>query len=177
MLSVCKEAVKRRPVLWYSATIKFYVALGLFGADLRLHWAHMPFCWFCLEMSHMWKIIPLPQSCYKAERCCIFLYILWTGSKSQVCIFITKTSLYIFAPLKPHFYIVKLGFTGVYIISLIFAQNIDCGYSLEPPCRGGSNEYPQSTFWAKVWKISEFCLNFFNFWRWNFLYIWIGVFS
>ena len=29
------------------------------------------------------------------------------------------------------------------------AQNVDCGYSLEPPCRGGSNEYPQSTFWAE----------------------------
>ena len=26
------------------------------------------------------------------------------------------------------------------------AQNIDCGYSLEPPRRGGSNEYPQSKF-------------------------------
>ena len=26
------------------------------------------------------------------------------------------------------------------------AQNIDCGYSLEPPLRGGSNEYPQSMF-------------------------------
>ena len=26
----------------------------------------------------------------------------------------------------------------------ISAQNIDCGYSLEPPQRGGSNEYPQS---------------------------------
>ena len=28
----------------------------------------------------------------------------------------------------------------------IFAQNIDCGYSLEPPRRGGSNEYPQYVF-------------------------------
>ena len=27
-----------------------------------------------------------------------------------------------------------------------FAQNIDCGYSLEPPRRGGSNEYPQPMF-------------------------------
>ena len=69
---------------------------------------------------------------------------------------ITKTRLYNFDPLKPHFYIVKLGFTGVYIIFLISAQNIDCGYSLEPPCRGGSNEYPQSMFWAEIWKISEF---------------------
>ena len=31
-------------------------------------------------------------------------------------------------------------------ISHISAQNIDCGYSLEPPRRGGSNEYPQSMF-------------------------------
>ena len=28
----------------------------------------------------------------------------------------------------------------------ISAQNTDCGYSLEPPRRGGSNEYPQSMF-------------------------------
>ena len=34
-------------------------------------------------------------------------------------------------------------------IFLIFAQNIDCGYTLEPPPRGGSNEYPQSMFWSK----------------------------
>ena len=26
------------------------------------------------------------------------------------------------------------------------AQNIDCGYSLVPPQRGGSNGYPQSMF-------------------------------
>ena len=59
---------------------------------------------------------------------------------------ITKTCLYNFDPLKPHFYIVKLGFTGVYIIFLISAQNIDCGYSLELPHQGSSNEYPQSMF-------------------------------
>ena len=34
-------------------------------------------------------------------------------------------------------------------IFLIFAQNIDCGYTLELPRRGGSNEYPQSMFWCK----------------------------
>ena len=38
------------------------------------------------------------------------------------CKYITKTCLYNFDPLKPHFYIVKLGFTGVYIIFLISAQ-------------------------------------------------------
>ena len=35
----------------------------------------------------------------------------------------------------------------------ISAQNIDCGYSLEPPRRGGSNEYPQSMFWAEIRKM------------------------
>ena len=35
---------------------------------------------------------------------------------------ITKTCLYNFDPLKPHFYIVKLGFRGVYITLLISAQ-------------------------------------------------------
>ena len=29
------------------------------------------------------------------------------------------------------------------------AQNIGCGYSLEPPRRGGSNGYPQSVFEQK----------------------------
>ena len=77
---------------------------------------------------------------------------------------ITKTYLYTFDPLKPHFYIVKLGFTGVYIIFLISAQNIDCGYSLEPPYWGGSNEYSQSMFWAEIWKISDFFIWKFHFW-------------
>ena len=49
---------------------------------------------------------------------------------------ITKTCLYNFDPIKPHFYTVKLGFIGVYIffIFIIFlnlGKNIECGYSLE----------------------------------------------
>ena len=31
----------------------------------------------------------------------------------------------------------------------ISAQNIDCGYSLKPPRRGGSNEYPKSMFLSR----------------------------
>ena len=31
----------------------------------------------------------------------------------------------------------------------ISAQKIDCGYSSEPPRRGGSNEYPQSMFLSR----------------------------
>ena len=40
-----------------------------------------------------------------------------------------KTCLYNNDLLKAHFYKVKLGFTGVYIIFLISAQNLDFGYN------------------------------------------------
>ena len=37
-------------------------------------------------------------------------------------------------------------------IFLISAENIDCGYSLELPQPGSSNEYPQSMFYAEIRK-------------------------
>ena len=46
---------------------------------------------------------------------------------------------------------------------LFLLKIIDFGYSLEPPRRGGSNEYPQSMFWAEIWKISEFSSENFQF--------------
>ena len=56
--------------------------------------------------------------------------------------------------LRKHAHVLKLkNFENFrknfFYIFLIFAQNIDCGYTLEPPRRGGSNEYPQSMFWSK----------------------------
>ena len=85
----------------------------------------------------------------------LFLYIM----KSCPC------NVY---PLTPHFYIVKLGFTGVYIIFLFLIHNIDRGYGSNIVKLGftgvyiiflflihnidhgyGSNEYPQSMFWSK----------------------------
>ena len=38
----------------------------------------------------------------------------------------------------------------------ISAQNIDCGYSLEPPRQGGSNEYPQFMFLSRNKKNNEY---------------------
>ena len=84
---------------------------------------------------------------------------------------ITKTYLYNFDPLKPHFY------RGVDIIFLISAQNIDCEYSLKPPRRGASNEYQQSIFWEEIWKKNQnFYLKTFSFGWWNIQYIWICLF-
>ena len=38
----------------------------------------------------------------------------------------------------------------------ISAQNIDCGYLLEPPRQSGSNEYPQSMFLSRNKKINVY---------------------
>ena len=61
--------------------------------------------------------------------------------------------------------------TGVYLFFLFLIQNIDCGYSLEPPRRGGSNVYPQSMFWAKNENIKNVLLKFSNFTAGKNLYI------
>ena len=81
---------------------------------------------------------------------------------------ITKTCLYNFDPLKPHFYIVKLGFTELYIIIFYFCSKhrFFCVYSLEPPHQDGSNEYPQSMFWAEIWKLLEFFIWKLSFFWW-----------
>ena len=77
--------------------------------------------------------------------------------------YITKTCLYNFDPLKPHFYIVKLGFTVVYIIFLISAQKHRLWYSLEPPRRGGSNKYHNLCFEQKYEKYQSFLPEKFHF--------------
>ena len=59
---------------------------------------------------------------------------------------IMKIRQFNFDPLQLRFYMVKLGFTGVYLIFLILLKNKDCRYSLELPHQGSSNEYPQSMF-------------------------------
>ena len=86
---------------------------------------------------------------------------------------IMKTCLYNFDPRKPHFYIVKLGFTGVYIIFLISAQNIDYGYSLVPPRRtASSRRFYMIThnlcFKQKYEKYQIFLSEHFQFWEVKF---------
>ena len=76
---------------------------------------------------------------------------------------ITKTCLHNFDPLKPHFNIVKLVFTVYIMFSYFCSKNIDRGYSLEPPRRGGSNEYQQSVFSRNMKNIRVFYLNIFLF--------------
>ena len=88
------------------------------------------------------------------------------NSNDRVCFEMTYRSF--FEQLYPVHYVItslqKQAYTNILKIlppkkgkfsdkNLIFfhisAQNIDCGYSLEPPRRGGSNEYPQSMFLSR----------------------------
>ena len=68
-------------------------------------------------------------------------------SSGRIFLSITKTRLFkyteILPPKNENFQIKN---SNIFHVS---AQNIDCGYSLEPPQRGGSNEYPQSMFLSK----------------------------
>ena len=64
----------------------------------------------------------------------ILLYIARTCLRNEsVSVIIRVSCPYDIDPLRPHFYIVILGFTGVYIISLSLLLNIDCWYSLGLP--------------------------------------------
>ena len=57
---------------------------------------------------------------------------------------ITKTRLFKYTEHFNHQKMKKSGKNSD--ITHTSGQNIDCGYSLELPRRGGSNEYPQSMF-------------------------------
>ena len=74
---------------------------------------------------------------------------------------ITKTCLYNVDPLKPHFYIVKLGFTGVYIIFLISAQK----HRLWVPVRSASSSYNLCSEQKHEKYQTFFYLKIFIFWR------------
>ena len=62
----------------------------------------------------------------------IFQYVCWYMQQTQVSVYRTIGPLVLF-----------------------LLQNIDCGYSLELPRRGGSDVYPRSIFLAKILKISK----------------------
>ena len=73
-----------------------------------------------------------------------------------------KHAYIILIPLNPTF-IVKLGLQGYTLFNLFLLKNIDCGYSLEPPRRDGSNEYPQSMFLSRKKKNKSFLSENFLF--------------
>ena len=74
-----------------------------------------------------------------------------------------KTRLYSFDPPEPHFYMIELGFTRVYIIFLISVKNIVCGYSLEPPPEAVLTSTNNLCFEQEYEKIRVLYLKIFSF--------------
>ena len=96
------------------------------------------------------------------------IHSAWSESSLSVWKYIwhciTKTCLYNSEPPLTPLLFSKTGvYRGIHYFFLFLLKNIDCWYSLEPPLWGGSNEYPQSMFWAEIWKISEFLSENFQF--------------
>ena len=74
------------------------------------------------KLAHLkWKPLP-PQDPTLTNVAIRRQYYKCTVKYIPGDMYITKTYLHNFDPLKPHFYIIKLGFTGIYIIFLICAQ-------------------------------------------------------
>ena len=71
--------------------------------------------------------------------------IMWPKSFGKQMKRITKTCLFKYIKKNSPPKILNFQIKN-YDIFHIPAQNIDCWYSLKPPRRGGSNEYPQSRF-------------------------------
>ena len=57
-----------------------------------------------------------------------------------------KHTYIILTPLNPILCSKTGVYRGIYYFFIFLLKNIDCGYSLEPPRRGGFNEYGQSMF-------------------------------
>ena len=53
------------------------------------------------------------------------------------------------------------------MLFLFLLKNIDCGYSLEPPCQGSSNEYTQSIILSRNMKKYQFFFYQKNFSFWS----------
>ena len=95
-------------ITWYKTNL----VTGLFTWNIILNYGWYPSDKFKAKCKH--KIS-------KEVNFCIFQFCAYVHC-SQGSLLITKTRLYNFNPLKPHFYIVKLGFTWVYIIFSYFVK-------------------------------------------------------
>ena len=77
-----------------------------------------------------------------------------------------KHDLHVIDPFKPHFYIVKLGFTGVYIICLISAQNHRLWVLVRTASPRRFSRVPTIYVLSRNVKTNRvFYLKIFSFWR------------
>ena len=93
----------------------------LFFPQIRV-WTFHTNCLHRGKLQNKVKVKPLGKIWQRFQNVICYCFNLELKSMETACTLITKTCLYNFDPLKPHFYTVKLGFTWVCIIFLISAQ-------------------------------------------------------
>ena len=89
---------------------------------------HWKWNWPQRQKAYLWTCAPNEDSIQPTHPCSLIkVFAVFMMKRCSLCYpvkslirIITKTCLYNFGPLQPHFYIVKLGFTGVYTIFFIF---------------------------------------------------------
>ena len=116
--------------------------------------------WFAIKCYERLYTKVLREKILSKNKVCLLGYVaqLYTGIQKdnyviiQIVIITLRKHAYlnILKIFPPKYENVQIKNSDIFHIS---AQNIDCGYSLEPPRRGGSNEYPQSMFRAEIRKI------------------------
>ena len=129
-----------------------------------LKYPHLPpdlALWFtrsCSNYPCLIKISMIPKMFEPLKFDCIM------KQPTKHCRCITKTCLFKYTE---NFTTQKWKFSDKNLIFAIFLlKNIDCGYSLEPPRRGGSNEYPQ--FLSRNKKNNVYpCKPQFNYKKWG----------
>ena len=122
------------------------------GADSEGVWVVQSNPLFTQNLNFSWEVfenlINLEYHIYpKYSQQCLFTYI--SLQQSHFTTYALRKHAYSnilkFSPPKNWKILDKKTLT--FFIFLL--KNIDCGYSLEPPHRGGSNEYPQSMFLSR----------------------------
>ena len=120
-----------------------YLNRRVFVMDCR----KQPQCYFWL---HSWiSIWENKHSRFCSEH--YFLSFLWLYLNTQDFIYLEfhyeNTPIQIYWKLHHQNWKFSDKYSDIFLH--VSAQNIDCWYSLEPPRRGGSNEYPQSMFLSR----------------------------
>ena len=97
----------------------------------------------------------------------ICVALLFWGQYTRQTVLSSRKHAYVynFDPLKPHFYILKVGFTGVYIIYLISAQKHKLWVLVRTASPSLTSTY-NLCFEQKYEKYQRFLSEFFfSFWR------------
>ena len=68
---------------------------------------------------------------------------------TKTCLYNFDTAYMILTPLNPFYS--KTGVCRAIHYFWYFCSKTDCAYSLELPCQGSSNKYPQSIVWTEIW--------------------------